>query len=103
MRISDRSSDVCSSDLQGRAVGGDGAAARHGGGRDRAPARWRAGRRRGGSRGMTTDPTQMPELLAKAETLVEALPYLQRSEEHTAELQSLMRNSYDVFCFKKKK
>src|SRR3546814_7764001 len=24
-----------------------------------------------------------------------------RSEEHTAELQSLMRNSYSVFCFKK--
>src|SRR3546814_8851976 len=26
-----------------------------------------------------------------------------RSEEHTSELQSLMRNSYDVFCLKKKK
>src|SRR3546814_6746088 len=26
-----------------------------------------------------------------------------RSEEHTSELQSLMRISYDVFCFKKKK
>src|SRR3546814_9275446 len=26
-----------------------------------------------------------------------------RSEEHTSELQSLMRNSYAVFCFKKKK
>src|SRR3546814_4022722 len=25
-----------------------------------------------------------------------------RSEEHTSELQSLMRNSYDVFCLKKK-
>ena len=25
-----------------------------------------------------TDPSQMPDLLAKAETLVEALPYLQR-------------------------
>src|SRR3546814_2978725 len=24
-----------------------------------------------------------------------------RSEEHTSELQSLMRHSYDVFCFKK--
>src|SRR3546814_6469939 len=24
-----------------------------------------------------------------------------RSEEHTSELQSLMRNSYDVFCWKK--
>src|SRR3546814_5670171 len=27
---------------------------------------------------------------------------LARSEEHTSELQSLMRNSYDVFCLKKK-
>src|SRR3546814_3515363 len=26
-----------------------------------------------------------------------------RSEEHTSELQSLMRNQYDVFCLKKKK
>src|SRR3546814_7381685 len=26
-----------------------------------------------------------------------------RSEEHTSELQSLMRNSYAVFCLKKKK
>src|SRR3546814_5885560 len=28
---------------------------------------------------------------------------LQRSEEHTTELQSLMRSSYAVFCLKKKK
>src|SRR3546814_1921580 len=28
---------------------------------------------------------------------------MQRSEEHTSELQSLMRNWYDVFCLKKKK
>src|SRR3546814_6950839 len=27
---------------------------------------------------------------------------LKRSEEHTSELQSLMRNSYAVFCLKKK-
>ena len=32
-------------------------------------------------------------------------PYMagQRSEEHTSELQSLMRISYAVFCLKKKK
>src|SRR3546814_9947853 len=30
-------------------------------------------------------------------------PYLARSEEHTSELQSLMRISYAVFCLKKKK
>src|SRR3546814_10208688 len=29
--------------------------------------------------------------------------YLSRSEEHTSELQSLMRLSYAVFCLKKKK
>src|SRR3546814_7686597 len=31
------------------------------------------------------------------------LPVTERSEEHTSELQSLMRNSYAVFCLKKKK
>src|SRR3546814_2108736 len=29
--------------------------------------------------------------------------YMMRSEEHTSELQSLMRISYAVFCLKKKK
>src|SRR3546814_7099722 len=29
-------------------------------------------------------------------------PWLRRSEEHTSELQSLMRISYAVFCLKKK-
>src|SRR3546814_9171692 len=32
-----------------------------------------------------------------------ALQVGDRSEEHTSELQSLMRNSYAVFCLKKKK
>src|SRR3546814_6008738 len=39
-------------------------------------------------------------------TSTPALPQdevLSRSEEHTSELQSLMRNSYAVFCLKKKK
>src|SRR3546814_8664429 len=30
-------------------------------------------------------------------------PFVDRSEEHTSELQSLMRISYAVFCLKKKK
>src|SRR3546814_4700924 len=34
------------------------------------------------------------------ETMLEALLF--RSEEHTSELQSLMRNSYAVFCLTKK-
>src|SRR3546814_9279692 len=36
----------------------------------------------------------VPEIAGKAQT---------RSEEHTSELQSLMRSSYAVFCLKKKK
>src|SRR3546814_10370621 len=32
-----------------------------------------------------------------------AIPHGKRSEEHTSELQSLMRLSYAVFCLKKKK
>src|SRR3546814_6747273 len=37
------------------------------------------------------------------ETLITHLTDNVRSEEHTSELQSLMRNSYAVFCLKKKK
>src|SRR3546814_10213404 len=36
-------------------------------------------------------------------TLAEAIVLVFRSEEHTSELQSLMRISYAVFCLKKKK
>src|SRR3546814_2560537 len=38
-----------------------------------------------------------------AEVLLAGLIALLRSEEHTSELQSLMRISYAVFCLKKKK
>src|SRR3546814_6506821 len=34
---------------------------------------------------------------------IQALRPRARSEEHTSELQSLMRSSYAVFCLKKKK
>src|SRR3546814_2247100 len=37
------------------------------------------------------------------ERIVDALLAKGRSEEHTSELQSLMRISYAVFCLKKKK
>src|SRR3546814_7668977 len=33
----------------------------------------------------------------------DAFAHVERSEEHTSELQSLMRISYAVFCLKKKK
>src|SRR3546814_2428358 len=39
--------------------------------------------------------------LQSGRALTEGLPF--RSEEHTSELQSLMRISYAVFCLKKKK
>src|SRR3546814_9675857 len=52
------------------------------------------------------DPQATPLLArrtARAETLEELLfALLMRSEEHTSELQSLMRISYAVFCLKKK-
>src|SRR3546814_10609156 len=34
---------------------------------------------------------------------IDPVEHLTRSEEHTSELQSLMRISYAVFCLKKKK
>src|SRR3546814_3073275 len=42
----------------------------------------------------------MPCALARAQTCSRST---MRSEEHTSELQSLMRISYAVFCLKKKK
>src|SRR3546814_3729433 len=44
---------------------------------------------------------RMPSLGAAKATSMEKSPK-RRSEEHTSELQSLMRNSYAVFCLKKK-
>src|SRR3546814_5086285 len=40
--------------------------------------------------------------LALRERSLYLIPYWNRSEEHTSELQSLMRISYAVFCLKKK-
>src|SRR3546814_4284012 len=42
-------------------------------------------------------------VVVAALTVVIGLFFLPRSEEHTSELQSLMRISYAVFCSKKKK
>src|SRR3546814_12673025 len=39
---------------------------------------------------------------APAERIIGPGPVARRSEEHTSELQSLMRISYAVFCLKKK-
>src|SRR3546814_7059646 len=43
-----------------------------------------------------------PSVLLSPITANEAVLSSKRSEEHPSELQSLMRNSYAVFCLKKK-
>src|SRR3546814_1596928 len=50
-------------------------------------------------------PTIQPwSLMSQAKSKVQPVaPTTRRSEEHTSELQSLMRISYAVFCLKKKK
>src|SRR3546814_4495629 len=92
MRISDWSSDVCSSDL-GRPAARGGALRRGGGGLRR---RRRAA---GAARRHRTAPLVAAVLPRHR---AGALRELGRSEEHTSELQSLMRISYAVFCLKKK-
>src|SRR3546814_1341681 len=53
------------------------------------------------------DPARLPEGLRNFFTGADHDPFCTsfplRSEEHTSELQSLMRISYAVFCLKKKK
>src|SRR3546814_9399406 len=44
-----------------------------------------------------------PALIVQSNLLAELESLVIRSEEHTSELQSLMRISYAVFCLKKKK
>src|SRR3546814_5263145 len=53
-----------------------------------------------GQRQLATARRQRPAQLGRQ---VAAALRRQRSEEHTSELQSLMRISYAVFCLKKKK
>src|SRR3546814_6750826 len=60
----------------------------------------------GGVRHRGADLPQLPLLLdhrASRVHLARSRARLLRSEEHTSELQSLMRISYDVFCLQKKK
>src|SRR3546814_9570662 len=100
LRISDWSSDVCSSDLP-RLADSLGAMAEVLGDRDAAVVR---------EISKTFEETvtgRLSELSAryvdappKGEIVVVVAP--PRSEEHTSELQSLMRISYAVFCLKKK-
>src|SRR3546814_10339012 len=100
MRISDWSSDVCSSDLLPQ----DDAVRPH-------PKRVadKIARRHLARAFQIGGPGFQPHDMALAELQLgrvldgdEALAVVDRSEEHTSELQSLMRNSYAVFCLKKK-
>src|SRR3546814_1814701 len=59
--------------------------------------RSRAYRRTDGARGAQCRPQAQRSLAAPGSAIAA------RSEEHTSELQSLMRISYAVFCLKKKK
>src|SRR3546814_2972820 len=98
MRISDWSSDVCSSDLGRTAAWGIATTAF---------ALGQAGAAYGFSFLFATTDGAYPLLFALgAGALLFALAldlWAGRSEEHTSELQSLMRISYAVFCLKKKK
>src|SRR3546814_9445785 len=100
MRISDWSSDVCSSDLVGTGLN--------------------LHRQAGGGALLAQQPADLVGDIAhvdqafvefvmscldlrKIENVVDDRQQMPRSEEHTSELQSLMRISYAVFCLKKKK
>src|SRR3546814_6776821 len=108
MRISDWSSDVCSSDLRIDAhdvsVGGQGAGARA----EDDPA---AGEVVEQADAVGQQPRVVVGQRDHAGAELDVLgalgrhrdDELWRSEEHTSELQSLMRISYAVFCLKKKK
>src|SRR3546814_6489716 len=115
MRISDWSSDVCSSDL-GRDAGADLLQL----GLCLVPLRHQFGIARSGANlqarvhrrleGMVVagelarrDAQALQLVVLVGELLLQAQQILARSEEHTSELQSLMRISYAVFCLKKKK
>src|SRR3546814_2411028 len=108
MRISDWSSDVCSSDLLAvhRLQRGDEAAALL------VDARRALGDLRGvfldAADGLADGAHHLADGLRAAAHGFRAAGGLvalgdERSEEHTSELQSLMRISYAVFCLKKKK
>src|SRR3546814_2011373 len=107
MRISDWSSDVCSSDLL------EIYAAHRRVRRSAAPCAGGGVRRRGSGGGASLRPNRRrpkPDRGDDARGPARGDDGTarrghdgQRSEEHTSELQSLMRISYAVFCLKKKK
>src|SRR3546814_4830383 len=102
MRISDWSSDVCSSDLRAaRRATRSGWRRRDGNWRARCGGRWPRVRTDGlgAGRGRAASQEGLGQAVRPA---VLDRRFRARSEEHTSELQSLMRISYAVFCLKKK-
>src|SRR3546814_5909650 len=98
MRISDWSSDVCSSDLWHQDRSGLLTASRF-----KDVIAWGDRDKHGKRKPLAARTTYMRELAF--ERLANRSKHSvssKRSEEHTSELQSLMRNSYAVFCLKKK-
>src|SRR3546814_8274115 len=113
MRISDWSSDVCSSDLPPhKGVGGTPMSHLTQSHSDLlARSRRIAGQVGAVERALLADKdcAEILHLVAAVRGAVNGLldeiivHHLERSEEHTSKLQSLMRISYAVFCLKKKK
>src|SRR3546814_6795529 len=112
MRISDWSSDVCSSDLGPTAFPRRGEGGHAPGGCAAAAATGRAAARPGLAPAVCAAtvgpaPAHRGAQVSRPCTIVafklQWPTSKSRSEEHTSELQSLMRISYAVFCLKKKK
>src|SRR3546814_6642842 len=104
MRISDWSSDVCSSDLSGFSRRTDRAVLQNAPPVHSCSARASAlpdpGRGRSGPQSRMRRQELFPRR-ASPDSGVRCVRG-QRTEEHTSELQSLMSNSYAVYCLKKK-
>src|SRR3546814_9742348 len=110
MRISDWSSDVCSSDLNGNAAGQNMLENRH----EKPPPRAKRRCRQKSHRPYLIFQIQQltwqwQQVFAAPTAKKQAIPSKtrltparRRSEEHTSELQSLMRISYAVFCSQQK-
>src|SRR3546814_5032514 len=98
MRISDWSSDVCSSDLQ--IISWDQLAKHLGNEAD--SKRFRQTVRETMQIVSAVYPNANVDLSGRKVVLHPSHAPMERSEEHTSELPSLMRISYAVFCLKKK-
>src|SRR3546814_8357166 len=100
MRISDWSSDVCSSDLERCSSFEQQFQSRRGDCACRCAAPWLYSLRSPSPQAVLAegdDPHGGAEIASGSRA------WCRRSEEHTSELQSLMRISYAVFCLKNKK